>query len=74
MRKHLSGWVSHASDINKKEKAGLSSIIDDLEALAEIRPLSTKEIELKSQSNARLVYFGRRFEYMIFLWHYQWQT
>jgi hypothetical protein len=31
----------------KKEKARLSSIIDDLEALAEVGPLSTQEIELK---------------------------
>jgi hypothetical protein len=30
-------------------------IIDDLEALAELRPLSLQEIELKSQSNAQIV-------------------
>ena len=38
----------------KKEKLRLSSIIDDLDALAEIRPLSEHEIEIKSQSNAQL--------------------
>jgi hypothetical protein len=32
----------------------LSSIIDDLEVLAEVRPLSTKEIELKSQLSAEI--------------------
>jgi hypothetical protein len=32
----------------------LSSVIDDLEALAKVRPLSTQEIELKSQSNAQI--------------------
>jgi hypothetical protein len=36
----------------KKDKLRLSSIIDDLEALAETRPLSTQQIELKIQSNA----------------------
>ena len=36
----------------KKEKQRLSSIIDDLEALAECRPLSMQEIELKIQSDA----------------------
>jgi mannosylglycoprotein endo-beta-mannosidase len=32
----------------------LSSIIDDLEALAEVGPLSTHEIELKNQSSANM--------------------
>jgi hypothetical protein len=31
----------------KKEKLRLSSIIDDLEALVEVGPLSAQEIELK---------------------------
>jgi hypothetical protein len=48
MRKHLSRWATHVSGINKKEKTGLSYVIDDLEALADIRPLSAQEIELKS--------------------------
>jgi hypothetical protein len=38
----------------KKEKTRVSSIIDDVEALAEIRPLSPHEIELKSQLNAKI--------------------
>jgi hypothetical protein len=36
----------------KKQKQRFSSIIDDLEALAEVRPLSAQEIEIKIQSNA----------------------
>jgi hypothetical protein len=40
--------------ILKKEKIRLSSVIDDLEALAEVRLLSRQEIELKRQSNAQL--------------------
>ena len=38
----------------KKEKLRLSSIIDELEAFAEVRLLSTQEIELKNQSNAEI--------------------
>jgi mannosylglycoprotein endo-beta-mannosidase len=48
------GWARHVTGILKKEKARLSSIIDDLEALAEVGPLSTQEIELKNQSNAKI--------------------
>jgi hypothetical protein len=54
LRSHLSGWACHVTGILKKEKARLSSIIDDLEALAEVGPLSTQEIELKNQSNAKI--------------------
>jgi hypothetical protein len=54
LRKYLSGWARHTTGILKKEKLLLSSIIDDLEALAEVRPLSVQEIELKSQSNAQI--------------------
>jgi hypothetical protein len=54
LRKYLSGWARHTTGILKKEKLRLSSIIDDLEALAEVRPLSVQEIELKSQSNAQI--------------------
>jgi hypothetical protein len=32
----------------------MSSIIDDIEVIAEVRLLTTQEIELKSQSNAKL--------------------
>ena len=53
-RKFLGGWARHMSGILKKEKLRLSSIIDDLEALAEIRPLTTQEIQLKSQSNEQI--------------------
>jgi hypothetical protein len=38
----------------KKEKLRLSTIIDDLEALAEVPTLSLYEIELKSQSNVEI--------------------
>jgi mannosylglycoprotein endo-beta-mannosidase len=38
----------------KQEKLSLSSSIDDLEAIAEVRPLTTQEIDLKSQYNAKL--------------------
>jgi mannosylglycoprotein endo-beta-mannosidase len=54
LRKHLSGWARHITGILKQEKRKLSLIIDDLEALAEVRPLSVSEIELKSQSNAQI--------------------
>jgi hypothetical protein len=53
VRKHLSGWACHVTGILKQEKLRLSTIIDELEAFAEVRPLSTHEIELKSQSNAQ---------------------
>jgi mannosylglycoprotein endo-beta-mannosidase len=54
IHKHLSGWARHVTGILKKEKKRISIIIDELEALAEVRPLSTIEIELKSQSNAEI--------------------
>jgi hypothetical protein len=38
LRSHLSGWARHVTGILKKEKLRLSSIIDDLEALAEVHP------------------------------------
>jgi hypothetical protein len=50
LHSHLSGWARHITGVLKNEKARLSSIIDGLEALAEIGPLSTQEIELKSHS------------------------
>ena len=52
LRKFLRGWARHTTGILKKEKLRLSSIIDDLEALAEIRALSDIKLEIKSQSNA----------------------
>jgi hypothetical protein len=54
LRNHLSGWAKHESGILKKEKQRLSSVIDDLEALAEVRPLSTQEVKLKNQSNTEI--------------------
>jgi hypothetical protein len=54
LHSHLSGWARHVTGVLKNEKSRLSSIIDGLEALAEIGPLSTQEIELKNQSNAKI--------------------
>ena len=54
VRGHLGGWARHMAGQLKKEKLRLSSIIDELEAFAEVRPLSTQEIELKTQSNAEM--------------------
>jgi hypothetical protein len=54
MRKHLSGWARHTTGFLKKEKLRLSSIIDNLEAIAEVCPILSHEIELKSQSNAEI--------------------
>jgi hypothetical protein len=54
LRSHLSGWARHVSGVLKKEKLRLSSTIEDLEALDEVGPLSTHEIELKNQSNAKI--------------------
>ena len=54
LRKFLSGWARHTAGILKKEKLRLSSIIDELEALAEVRPLSEHEIEIKNHSNAQI--------------------
>jgi hypothetical protein len=54
MRRYLGGWSKHMTGQLKKEKLSLSSTIDDLEAIAEVRPLTTHEIDLKSQLNAKL--------------------
>jgi hypothetical protein len=54
LRKHLGGWARHVAGILKSEKLRLTTLIDDLEALAETRLLSTQEIELKSQYNAQM--------------------
>ena len=47
LRKHLKGWARHMVGQLKNEKFQLSSIIDELEAIAEVRSLSTQEIDLK---------------------------
>ena len=52
--KYLGGWARHTTGLLKLEKQRLSSIINDLEAIAEVRPLDEHEIELKSQSNAQI--------------------
>jgi hypothetical protein len=54
LRNHLRGWARHVSGVIKKENQRLSSIIDDLEALAEISPLSLQQIELKNHSSAKI--------------------
>jgi hypothetical protein len=54
IRKHLSGWARHTVGILKMEKLCLSTIIDELEELAEVRPLSSIELQLKNQSNAQI--------------------
>jgi mannosylglycoprotein endo-beta-mannosidase len=53
MRKHLPGWARHIAGILKKEKLRLSSTIDKIEALAEVRPLSAQEIEPQIASPLR---------------------
>jgi hypothetical protein len=55
LRKHMSSWTRNTTGILKKEKQLLSSIIDDVEAFAEVRMLTTQKIELKNQSNADIV-------------------
>jgi hypothetical protein len=54
LRTHLRGWARHVFGVLKKEKLRLSSIIDGLEALAEVGPLSTHEIELKNAFSAKI--------------------
>jgi hypothetical protein len=50
--KHMFKWARHITGLIKKEKHRLASIIDELEAFAEFRHLTAREIELKSQLNA----------------------
>ena len=54
MRQHLSGWAKHTNGIYKKEKQRLSTIIDDLDKIAETRILSQQEVELKNRSNEKI--------------------
>ena len=42
------------ANLPHNEKLRLSSIIDELEAFAEVRPLSTQDIDLKNRSNAAM--------------------
>jgi hypothetical protein len=48
LHKYLCGWARHVVGILKARSVRLSVIIDELEALAEVRPLHMHEIELKS--------------------------
>ena len=50
----LRGWARHVTGMLKKEKIRLSAIIDELDGLAAVRPLSTQEIDLKNRSNAQI--------------------
>jgi hypothetical protein len=52
LRSHQSGLAQNEMSILKKIKS--EAFVDYLEALAEVRPLSTQEIELKSQSNTEI--------------------
>ena len=54
MRRFLTGWAKHTSGIYKKEKQRLSTIIDDLDKIAETRILSQQEIDMKNQSNEQI--------------------
>jgi mannosylglycoprotein endo-beta-mannosidase len=54
VRRYLGGWARHMTGQLKQEKLSLSTSIDDLEAIAEIRQLTTLEIDLKNQYNAKL--------------------
>jgi hypothetical protein len=47
----------------KREKLSLSSNIDDLEALTEVRPLTKQEIDLKSRYSAKLAGLLREEEF-----------
>ena len=53
MRRYLGGWARHTTEVLKKEKISLPSHIDDLEAITEVRPLTTQKIKLKSQYYAK---------------------
>ena len=54
MRKFLRGWARHTTGMLKKEKECMCSIIDELDKLAEVRPLSANENDLKRHSNEQV--------------------
>jgi hypothetical protein len=54
LRRHLNGWAKHETGKLRLQKLRLTSVIDALEAIAEVRPLSSQEIDDKCQANAKL--------------------
>ena len=54
--------MRHIAGILKKGKIILTAIIDDLESLADVRPLSEHEIEIKSELNAQIARLPREVE------------
>ena len=48
LRRFLRGWAKHTAGIYKKEKLRLSTLIDALDKIAEVGPLSAVEIEQKT--------------------------
>jgi hypothetical protein len=53
-RKYLGGSVKHTAGQLKIENLSLSYLIDEVDAMAEVRPLYEQEIEPKSQSNEQI--------------------
>jgi putative component of membrane protein insertase Oxa1/YidC/SpoIIIJ protein YidD len=53
MCRYLGGCARYMTGQLKNEKPSLSSIIDDIDAISKVRPLTTQEIEFKIQSNAQ---------------------
>ena len=54
LHQFLRGWAKHTAGIYKKEKLRLSTLIDSLDNIAEVRLLSATEIEQKSHLNEQL--------------------
>jgi hypothetical protein len=54
MRKYLGGWARHLARQLKTKRLPLSSLIDELDALAKVKPLSMQEIELKTKYKATM--------------------
>jgi hypothetical protein len=61
MSRFVGGWARHATRVLKQEKPSLSSNIDELEAITEVRPVTMREIDhLKSQYNAKFAWSAGR--------------
>lgn len=54
LRRFLRRWAKHTAGMYKIEKLQLSTLIDSLDKIAEVRPLSAVEIEQKSQLNEQI--------------------